>query len=392
LGNLQDINGLTKELQLKGSGPTQFSRRGDGRYALGPAIREFIMSEAMNALGIPTTRSLGVMTTGEEVYRESIEPGAVLTRVASSHIRVGMFEYFLARKDTDSIKALADFAIKRHDPELLEAGDDRYLLWLKKVINRQILLVNEWLRVGFIHGVMNTDNTAISGETIDYGPCAMMGTYSNDAVFSSIDHHGRYAFGNQANIAQWNMARFAETLLPILHDDVQTAVDLATEVINDFPNDFKASYHSMMANKIGMCEYQQQDKPLIDELLTLMEQNKLDYTITFTQLMDSLKQDQDNQSCDVSLKQWHSKWCHRLKELNQTDTAEALMRKTNPLVIPRNHHIENTIQACLVMKDAKPAHEIIDVLKQPYKVIQQTENYQDAAPSSDEFYKTFCGT
>ena len=392
LGDFNDRFGQRKELQLKGSGPTTYSRRGDGRYALGPAIREFIMSDAMHALGVPTTRSLCVVTTGEDVYRESIEPGAVLTRVASSHIRVGMFEYFMARQDQGSLKALADFAIKRHDPELLEAGDDRYLLWLKKVIKRQIILINEWLRVGFIHGVMNTDNTAISGETIDYGPCAMMGTYKQNVVFSSIDQQSRYAFGNQANIAQWNMARFAETLLTLIDKDSQKALDIATEVINDFPSEFKASYYDMMAKKIGIDQCQQQDRALIDELLTLMEQQELDYTITFKQLMESFDQQDVKNNIEKSLPNWFEKWQQRLIDSNQLNSAHKVMRKVNPVVIPRNHHIENTIQACLTMRDPKPAHDFIDVLKHPYQESAQTKNYQDAAPESDEFYKTFCGT
>lgn len=392
LGDLIDRFGQRKEIQLKGSGQTAFSRRGDGRYALGPAIREFIMSEAMSALGVPTTRSLSVVTTGDDVYRESIEPGAVLTRVASSHIRVGMFEYFLSRQDQSSLKTLADFAIKLHDPELLEVGQERYLLWLKKVIKRQIILVNEWLRVGFIHGVMNTDNTAISGETIDYGPCAMLGTYKQNAVFSSIDHHARYAFGNQANIAQWNMARFAETLLTLIDDDSQKAVDLATEVINDYPNSFSDAYYEMMAKKIGIIQYQQQDRVLIDELLTLLEQQKLDYTITFKQLIDSFKQDDMKQQLQKIMPNWFQKWQQLLKDKNQWSEAELVMRKANPVVIPRNHHVENTIQACLAMNDPKPALEFIDVLKQPYNELEQTKNYQDASPESDEYYKTFCGT
>jgi len=346
----------------------------------------------MHALGVPTTRSLCVVTTGEDVYRESIEPGAVLTRVASSHIRVGMFEYFMARKDQNAIKLLADFAIKRHDPELLEVGDERYLLWLKKVMKRQIKLINEWLRVGFIHGVMNTDNTAISGETIDYGPCAMMGAYSPNAVFSSIDHQSRYAFGHQANIAQWNMARFAETLLMLIDKDAQKAIAIATDAINEFPKDFSDSYYDMMAKKIGIDQFKQQDKALIDELLSLMEQHNLDYTITFKQLTDSFNTPSEKNRIEASLLHWLHKWHQRLIESDDFKTAEQVMRKVNPVVIPRNHHIENTIQACLTMSDPKPAYDFINVLKQPYQTIAQTKNYQDAAPQSDEFYKTFCGT
>ena len=393
LGDLIDNSGKRKELQLKGSGQTMFSRSGDGRYALGPAIREFIMSEAMHALGVPTTRSLSVVTTGEDVYRESIEPGAVLTRVASSHIRVGMFEYFMARRDESSLRQLADFSIGLLDPELLETGEERYLLWLKKVIKRQITLVNEWLRVGFIHGVMNTDNTAISGETIDYGPCAMLGTYKHDAVFSSIDHQRRYAFGHQANMAQWNMARFADdTLLMLIDDDSQKAIDLATEVINEVPQEFSQKYDVMMANKIGINNVQTEDKALTDELLTLMEQQHLDYTITFKQLTDSFKQNDVYKQLQQSFPNWFVKWQQRLKDADQLYDAEQLMRKMNPVVIPRNHHVENTIQACLTMNDPRPAHDFIAVLKQPYKETAQTKNYQDAAPQSDEFYKTFCGT
>lgn len=392
LGELKDIKGQLKELQLKGSGATDYSRRGDGRYALGPAIREFIMSESMFALGVPTTTSLSVVTTGESVYRESIEQGAVLARVASSHLRVGTFEYFAARQNTQAIEKLTDFTITKHFPELKGSGSERYILMLEQVIKRQINLVVEWMRVGFIHGVMNTDNTTISGETIDYGPCAMMGLYDPKAVFSSIDHQSRYAFGNQANIVQWNMTRFAETLLPLIDKNQDKAIAKATEVIERFSDQINASYFQMMANKLGINQFEESDKKLISELLKQMEIQQMDYTISFTQLTELLSNSEQNNETKTKLENWLPDWMKRLDNQGDFKKSLSLMQQSNPIVIARNHHIENTIQACLALGDGKPAQDFIKVLCSPYKSINHTENYQDSSAQSDRSFKTFCGT
>ncbi len=393
LGEITDKNGQLKDIQLKGSGPTQFSRNGDGRYALGPAIREFIMSEAMVALGVPTTTSLAVTTTGDTVYRESIEPGAIVTRIASSHLRVGTFEYFVARKNTAAIEKLTDFAIQKHYPELKDTGSERFILFLQQVVTQQIKLTVEWMRVGFIHGVMNTDNCTISGETIDYGPCAMMGVYNPSTVFSSIDRDSRYAFGNQANIVQWNMARLAETLLPLIDADADVAMQKVMVVIDGFADQFHCAYNKMLAHKLGITDYKEADKELFTELLTLMESHNMDYTISFNHLTQRINDTANNADIDALLKTWLPKWYSRLGAQDNASTVTyELMRRSNPVVIPRNHHMENTIQACLTMNNSKPAEDFIKVLASPYEPVQHTENYQDASPDSDKYHQTFCGT
>ena len=393
LGETMDRLGEIKDIQLKGSGKTSFSRSGDGRCALGPAIREFIMSEAMHALGVPSSRSLAVVTTGEKVYRETPQPGAVVTRVASSHLRVGSFEYFAARENLEALERLANYAISRHYPEIEESGPERYLLLLEKVIQRQIALITEWLRVGFIHGVMNTDNTAISGETIDYGPCAMLGIYHPETVFSSIDQLGRYSFGNQPTIAQWNMARFAETLLPLIDSDQQRAIDTASSCIADFSSQFQQSYLQMMADKLGLNKASTQDEKLILDLLNHMEQQQFDYTTTFDRLTNSLSSESDEQTNIEELSDWYSQWRQRLE--NQPDTTGEIqerMRRANPLVIPRNHHMENVIRTCIESGEADAAEEFIEVLSSPYAKTDKTWLFQDAPEDADEGYQTFCGT
>jgi len=393
LGETMDRLGAIRDIQLKGSGPTSFSRGGDGRCALGPAIREFVMSEAMHALGVPSSRSLAVVTTGEEVYRETPQPGAVVTRVASSHLRVGTFEYFAVRENHEALKKLADYAISRHYPEIEASGPERYLLLLEKVIQRQIELVTEWLRVGFIHGVMNTDNTAISGETIDFGPCAMMGSYHPETVFSSIDRQGRYAYGNQPAIAQWNMARFADTLLPLINSDEQLAIDAASSLIADFSGQFKERYLQMMADKLGLAEPSTQDNELIMSLLSRMEQQQLDYTITFDRLTRSFSSESDELIMGEELGDWYHQW--RLMLENQPDTMKEIeerMRQANPLVIPRNHHMENVIRTCIERGEADAAEEFVKALSSPYTKTDKTWIFQDAPEDADEGYQTFCGT
>jgi uncharacterized protein YdiU (UPF0061 family) len=393
LGEIVDPSGKRRDIQLKGSGQTAFSRNGDGRYALGPAIREFIMGEAMHALGIPTTRSLAVVTTGETVYRDTKQPGAVLTRIAASHLRVGTFEYFAARQDNQAVQRLADYAIERHFPELAANGDERLIQLFDAVMQRQIDLVVEWMRVGFIHGVMNTDNTAISGETIDYGPCAMMGIYSPNRVFSSIDRQGRYAFGNQPSIAQWNLARFAETLLPLIHPEEKKAVDIARSHLDAFSDQFKSRYLDMMGRKIGLDKIEPGDDKLIFNLLNRMEPNQLDYTTTFDRLTHSLSSSRSESKIFDELSDWYPEWQQRLtvQSLNNDD-VESLMRRSNPVVIPSNYHIERVIAACLESGETMAAEEFLEVLSSPYSVTQKTLQYQLVPADADVGYQTFCGT
>ena len=393
LGEILDRSGKRWDLQLKGSGPTSFSRGGDGRCALGPAVREFIMSEAMNALGIPTARSLSVVTTGETVFREKPLKGAVVSRVASSHLRVGTFEFFAARGNLQALQAICDYTIERHYPEIGEDGANRYLALLASVIHRQIRLVVEWMRVGFIHGVMNTDNTALSGETIDYGPCAMMSIYDPDTVFSSIDAHGRYAFGNQPQVAQWNMARFAECLLPMIDADGKRAVELIHPVISDFPRRFEAEWAGMMGRKLGLESVTHEDSTLIHSLLDQLTKRRLDHTVTFHLLTRSLTSDHAAARMRSELGSWYASWRRRLDEQNKTvQEVEALMRRHNPVVIPRNHHLETVIRECEETEEASAAEAFLNVLRSPYEELPQTSRYQDVPVDGDRDYQTFCGT
>ncbi len=393
IGETVDRYGKRMDIQLKGSGPTSFSRGGDGRCALGPAVREFIMSEALHALGVPTTRCLAVVTTGESVIREIPLPGAIVTRVASSHLRVGTFEYFAARSDQKSLMILADYAIERHYPELHKETANKYVLFLDKVIARQIHLIVEWMRIGFIHGVMNTDNTAISGETIDYGPCAMMGAYDPDTVFSSIDLHGRYSFGNQSYIVQWNMARLAESLLSLIDTNEARAVSIIEPFIVDFPERFKKVYMKMMGQKLGLFSMDYEDESLIVLFLELLKKKKMDYTISFYNLSCALTSKAVASSLKVELGEWYELWYNRVNRQKFTQKEIiALMRKNNPTVIPRNHHVESVIQSCLTTKTATAANEFLAVLRNPYQEVSQTKKYQDSGASEDACYKTFCGT
>lgn len=393
LGEVIDQSGKRKDIQLKGSGQTRFSRNGDGRCAFGPAIREFIMSEAMYALGIPTTRSLAVTTTGENVFRETLQPGAVVTRIASSHLRVGTFEYFAAQRNYQAIEKLCDYAIDRHYPELKEAGEQRFEELLKAAIDRQTRLVVEWLRVGFIHGVMNTDNTSIAGETIDYGPCAMLGVYDHKTVYSSIDVQGRYAFGNQPTIVQWNMARLAETLLPLIHPDEKKSIEIATRLIDGFSEQFQQRYIKMMAVKTGFKNPDEQDYQLVSEFQTLLEEKQLDYTISFNTLTQSLSSQQAEKQMRDHAEEWYNRWINRIDEAKENRlTTQKSMQQVNPVVIPRNHHVESIIDTCIQSASAEAAIEFIEVLKSPYTETITTGLYQDAPANGDRGYKTFCGT
>jgi uncharacterized protein YdiU (UPF0061 family) len=398
LGEVIDVDGVRRDIQLKGSGPTPFSRRGDGRAALGPVLREYIVSEAMAALGIPTTRSLAAAITGESVIRETTLPGAVLTRVASSHIRVGTFQYFAARGDTDGVRRLADHVIARHYPEAANAERSYHAL-LEGVIARQAELVARWLLVGFIHGVMNTDNTSISGETIDYGPCAFMDHYDPAAVFSSIDEQGRYAYANQPRIALWNLTRLAECLLPLFSDDKDKAIEQAQSILAGFPGKFTAAYQAGLRQKIGLFTERDGDEALVQDLLDAMAKNRADFTLTFRRLgdaADDATRDQDVRALfadPTAYDEWAVRWRQRLGVEPQTSAEHAaVMRATNPAVIPRNHRIEAVIQAAVVSDDFAPFEELLTVLSKPYQDQSAFSAYAEPPEPHQRVLQTFCGT
>ena len=377
------------DIQFKGSGKTAFSRNGDGRAALGPMLREYIISEAMNGLDIPTTRSLAVVKTGENIQRETTLQGAILTRIASSHIRVGTFQYIAARQKEDELKTLLNYTIDRHYPEIKNSNNQALDL-LNLLIDRQCNLVVNWMRVGFIHGVMNTDNMTISGETIDYGPCAFMDTYDPKTVFSSIDQMGRYAYCNQPAITKWNLARFAECLVPLIDKDQDKAVKIATETINSFEKKYEEKWINMMRDKLGLFGLEDKDKFLILDLLTWMHEKKTDYTNTFCHLMD-LTTKKNKLFDDDDFMNWKKRWKERLsKNNNSPNKSLELMKKNNPLVIPRNHKVEEALEAA-EKNDLKPVNQLIEILKNPYTQKDDIFDYQ--IPSNlDEKYQTFCGT
>ncbi|WNC72615.1 YdiU family protein [Thalassotalea psychrophila] len=393
LGEVCDKDNIQRDIQLKGSGQTPYSRRGDGLCAIGPAIREYIMSEAMYALGVPTSRCLAVVSTGETVYRESEKPGAVVTRIAASHIRVGTFQHFSARGDVESLTALTEYTINRHYPTI-DINTDGYILELIKSVGaKQIELIVQWMRVGFIHGVMNTDNCAISGETIDFGPCAMLGVYHPGTVYSSIDKNGRYAFGNQPNIAQWNMARFAESLIPLIDEDAEKAVELVKPIILQFAEDFNNAYYGMLASKLGVHSLALIDKSFIKEILDIMQNQELDYTLTFVQLAQSLNDNEQAEQLKAALGKWYNNWLTLLQEANiDHNTAEELMKVSNPVVIPRNHHVEAILQECETSGDLSSADRFLKVLRSPYQQLPHTNEFQDLPKDGDVNYHTFCGT
>jgi serine/tyrosine/threonine adenylyltransferase len=391
LGEHRTPDGRLIDIQFKGSGQTVFSRRGDGRAALGPMLREYIISEAMHALGIPTTRSLAVATTGEPVYREKMLRGAVLTRTAASHLRVGTFQYIAARKDHENLKILADYAIARHYPELINV-EEKYLAFLNAVAHRQVSLIAQWQAVGFIHGVMNTDNMAISGESIDYGPCAFMNSYHPETVFSSIDDYGRYAYGNQPVIAQWNLARFAETLLPLLHPHYETSIEIATKVIHAIPQMYQSQWLKRMACKIGIESPVSGDEGLIQTLLDWMQKNKLDFTNTFRDL-GSVERLQTSLYNDQEFIQWRRGWEERLaKDGGSISAATTIMNQVNPVVIPRNHRVEEALAACELRDDIDVLHRLLKALHQPFDDSAEHNNYRDPPPADQTCYQTFCGT
>ncbi|KFN01586.1 YdiU family protein [Bacillus clarus] len=379
------------DIQLKGSGPTPYSRRGDGRAALGPMLREYIISEAMYALGIPTTRSLAVVATGEPVYRETKLPGAILTRIASSHIRVGTFQYAAARGSNEDLKALADYTIKRHFPEI-ESHENPYVALLQEVIKRQASLIAKWQLVGFIHGVMNTDNITISGETIDYGPCAFMDNYDQGTVFSSIDVQGRYAYGNQPYMAAWDLARLAESLIPILHEDEEHALKIAQDEISKFSVQYENNWFLGMKKKLGLFNDEEQDKSLIEDLLKMMEKHSADYTNTFRALTVNTLEDAALFD-SPEFKEWYERWQSRLErqEASKDNTYE-LMKNNNPVIIPRNHRVEEALEAAVKDGDYSVMEKLLQALSNPYTYSSEQADYCMPPAPTNRPYRTFCGT
>jgi uncharacterized protein YdiU (UPF0061 family) len=402
LGEVIDSDGLRLDIQLKGSGPTPFSRMGDGRAGIGPVLREYVVSEAMAALSIPTTRALAAVTTGETIIREQALPGAVLTRVASSHIRVGTFQFFAARQDVEALRLLADHVIDRHYPDAREA-DNPYLALLESVIARQATLIARWMGIGFIHGVMNTDNMAISGETIDFGPCAFMDSYHPDQVFSSIDHLGRYAYGKQPEIAHSNLACFASTILPLINDNEETAIEAAKSTINAFSSHFNVAWSSGLRAKIGLAEEQAGDFELAQDLLHRMAANKADFTLTFRRLCAlSGRIEQNSAHTNASVRElfdnpesfdgWVADWRVRLKRETRDDfERQEAMRAVNPAYIPRNHRVEQVITAALSGYYG-PFEELLAVLSHPFDDQPQNAAYQAPPRPEEVVYQTFCGT
>ena len=377
------------DIQFKGSGKTTFSRNGDGRAALGPMLREYIISEAMHNLNIPTTRSLAVVKTGEDVIRETPLKGAILTRVALSHIRVGTFQYIAARDKKDELEILLNYVIQRHYPNI-QNSKNKAIDLLKVVMEKQIDLVVNWMRVGFIHGVMNTDNMSISGETIDYGPCAFMDTYDPKTVFSSIDQMGRYAYCNQPVITKWNLSRFAECLIPLIDKDQNKSIEIATEIINSFEKKYEEKWLNMMRDKLGLFGSEDKDKFLILDLLTWMHQKKLDYTNTFCYLMNSEIEKNENFE-DNDFQNWKKRWQERLKiNKNNPEKYIKLMKSVNPMVIPRNHKVEEVLNEAN-KNNIEPLNKLLEILNNPYSEQKGVKNFQMPSTSKEK-YQTFCGT
>jgi len=398
LGEVVDRNGHRRDIQLKGAGPTPFSRRGDGRAALGPVLREYLVSEAMAALGIPTTRALAAVTTGERVVRETLLPGAVLTRVAASHIRVGTFQFFAARGDVEGLRALADHVIARHHPDAAGAANP-YRALLEGVVAAQADLVARWLHVGFVHGVMNTDNMSVAGETIDYGPCAFLDAYDPRTVYSSIDRNGRYAYGQQPRIALWNLTRLAETLLPLLAEAEDASVAEAEAALATYAPRFEAAYHGGLARKLGLAETRDGDPALAGDLLKRMAENQADFTLTFRALCAAAERpDADATVRDrfvdpTSYDAWAADWRARLAQ-EARDPAEtaAAMRGVNPAFIPRNHRVEAMIEAAVERDDFAPFATLLAVLARPYDDQPDHAAFAEAPAGGGVGYRTFCGT
>jgi serine/tyrosine/threonine adenylyltransferase len=401
LGEVMGRDGVRYDIQLKGSGPTPFSRRGDGRAALGPVLREYIVSEAMAALGVPTTRALAAVMTGERVWRETVMPGAVLTRVASSHLRVGTFQYFAAQGDTEATQRLAEYAIARHYPDAVQAKRP-YRALLDGVIARQARLIAQWMLVGFIHGVMNTDNTSISGETIDYGPCAFMEAYEPGKVFSSIDHHGRYGYSNQPYAAHWNLTRLAEALLPLLvreEGSEEAALVSANEALAQFLPQFEAARGAGLRRKLGLFTEREGDAALAEDLLERMAANRADFTLTLRRLCDAAAGAEGDAGLRVLFAEpgaydvWAAAWRRRLdEEAISGQERAAAMRRVNPAFIPRNHMVEAAINAAVERQDFQPFEELLEVASRPWEERPEREQYSRPARPEECVSQTFCGT
>lgn len=393
LGEQLTPEGKRMDIQLKGSGRTPYSRSGDGRAALGPMLREYIISEAMHGLGIPTTRSLAVTATGQPIQRERELPGAVLTRVAASHIRVGTFQYAASRGSVEELRALADYTIDRHDPEARNEAQP-YLALLNGVIARQASLIAKWQLVGFVHGVMNTDNMTLSGETIDYGPCAFMDAYDPATVFSSIDSQGRYAYGNQPGIAAWNLARLAEAMLPLLHEEQDHAVAIAEEAISAFADLYRRHWLEGMVRKLGLFHAEPEDEELVNGLLRIMEEARADYTNTFRALtLGELDSSELQAANPEGYRAWLDLWHERLQRQPESqEQVRELMKRSNPSVIPRNHRVEEALGAA-ERGDLEPMHRLVAVLRDPYAYSAEQEPYAEI-PSQQQncAYRTYCGT
>jgi uncharacterized protein YdiU (UPF0061 family) len=398
LGELVDRTGARRDVQLKGSGRTPFSRGGDGRSPLGPVLREYLISEAMAAMGIPTTRALAAVTTGEAVLRETMLPGAVLTRIASSHIRVGTFQFFASRGDAEGVRVLADHVIARHYPDA--AGAERpYRALLASVIQAQARLIAEWLLVGFVHGVMNTDNMSIAGETIDYGPCAFIDAYAPGAVFSSIDRQGRYAYFRQPAIGEWNLTRLAECLLPLLSDDADLAVAEAEEALDGYRSVFEQSYQRGLRRKLGLITEREGDFELGRDLLELMSANGADFTLTFRRLSEAASEGEGDSDVRSSFAdpsaadEWAARWRRRLQqEPTDAATRRAAMLAANPAYIPRNHRVEAVIRAAVDEDDFAPFHELVTVLSHPFQTQPEFAHYAEPPAEHEQVHRTFCGT
>lgn len=404
IGEIIDTAGQRRDLQLKGSGRTPFSRGGDGKAVLGPVLREYLIAEAMHALGIPTTRALAAVTTGEQIRRNGFEPGAVLTRVAASHLRIGTFQFFAARGDTEKVRTLADYAIERHYPELKEL-DNKYLSLLAKVIDVQSRLVAKWVSVGFVHGVMNTDNTTISGETIDYGPCAFIDHYDPNAVFSSIDHQGRYAYMNQAAILQWNLTRFAETLLQLIEpDDTDKAIELATKELEAMSSKYESYWLNEMRSKLGLGALQEEDsavqdsdKELVHSLFELLKNDRVDYTQFFRTLAKAaqgeVEQVQSLFTAPEEFNVWLKNWQQRIENSQvNADAIATQMNLVNPIYIPRNHKVEFALQEASEQGNLEPFNELLELLTQPYTEVSGKEDFASPPPAGTPQCVTYCGT
>ncbi|HEX8146854.1 MAG TPA: YdiU family protein [Pyrinomonadaceae bacterium] len=398
LGEVVGPAGARRDVQLKGSGRTPYSRGGDGRAALGPVLREYVVSEAMAALGIPTTRALAAVTTGEAVIRETLLPGAILTRVASSHIRVGTFQFFASRGDAEGLRLLADHVIARHYPDAARAERPYHAL-LDAVIRAQAELIARWMLVGFIHGVMNTDNTSVAGETIDYGPCAFVDDYDPEAVFSAIDRHGRYAYFRQPAIGGWNLTRFAECLLPLLSDDMDAAVGEAEEALDAYTPAFERAYHAGLRRKLGLLTEREGDPELWRDLLRAMGADGADFTLTFRRLCEAASSEGDEAGvrslfADPSAyDEWAPRWRRRLaQEPADADARRAAMLAVNPAYIPRNHRVEAVIRAAVDEDDFAPFHELVTVLSNPFEDQPDFARYAEPPAERERVLQTFCGT